>query len=313
MAQGGQGLFEGGGAVVGGEGEDAGARVEVRAVRGERREEVQGAGAARGVGEGEGEAFAADAGLEGGGGALGDDPAVVDDGDGVGQLVGLLQVLGGEQHGGAGGDQFPYALPGVGAAARVEAGGGFVQDDHGRAGDQRPGEVEAAPHPAGVGAAGPVGRLRQAEAVEEFGGAPAGGAASRAVQAGHQVQVLAAGQLLVDGGVLAGEAEAGPDRLGGGADVVARHPGAARVGPQQGGEDADGGGLAGAVGTEQAEDGAGRGVQVDPGEGLLGAEALGEPFGAQGGPVAGCGAGAAHAATVRRALRGVRSVQCSST
>ena len=39
------------------------------------------------------------------GGALGDDPAVVDHGDVVGEPVGFLEVLGGEQHGGAAGDQ----------------------------------------------------------------------------------------------------------------------------------------------------------------------------------------------------------------
>ena len=43
--------------------------------------------------------------LELGGGALGDHPAVVDDHDPVGQLVGLVEVLGGEQQGHPVGDQ----------------------------------------------------------------------------------------------------------------------------------------------------------------------------------------------------------------
>ena len=53
----------------------------------------------------------------------------------------------------------------------------------------------------------------------------------------------------------------------------------ARVGLEQGREDADGGGLAGAVRAEDAEDGAGGNGEVDPVEGLGGAEALPEPLG----------------------------------
>jgi signal transduction histidine kinase len=49
----------------------------------------------------------ADRALEPAGGALGDDPAVVDDGDPVGEPVGLVQVLGGQQHRGPVGDDGP--------------------------------------------------------------------------------------------------------------------------------------------------------------------------------------------------------------
>src|SRR6266542_501787 len=48
-------------------------------------------------------------------GALADQPAVVDDRDAVGQLVRLLQVLGGQQHGRPGADQVADQLPEVGA------------------------------------------------------------------------------------------------------------------------------------------------------------------------------------------------------
>ena len=60
--------------------------------------------------------------------------------------------------------------------------------------------------------------------------------------------------------------------------VVAADRGAARVGAQQGGEHPHGGGLAGAVGTEQAEHRAGPGGEVDAVEGGGGAEALDQPF-----------------------------------
>ncbi len=45
------------------------------------------------------------------------------------------------------------------------------------------------------------------------------------------------------------------------------HPGGPGVGHQQGGQDANGGGLAGPVGAEKAEDGAGDHVEVEPVEG----------------------------------------------
>ena len=69
--------------------------------------------------------------LELGRGALGHDPAAVDDGDAVGQPVGLLQVLRGEEHGGHPdpaklGDDLPHAL----AAGQVEAGRRLVEEDH---------------------------------------------------------------------------------------------------------------------------------------------------------------------------------------
>ena len=80
---------------------------------------------------------AARPGLELVGRAGGDDPAVVDDHDVAGQLVGLLEVLGGEQHVGAVGDQVADGLPQLDAAARVEAGGRLVEQQQLRA--RRPG------------------------------------------------------------------------------------------------------------------------------------------------------------------------------
>jgi hypothetical protein len=69
----------------------------------------------------------ADRGLELPGGALGDDPAVVDDGDPVGQLVGLVQVLGGQQDGGAAGGQRSDDVPDLVAAVGVQPGGRLIQ------------------------------------------------------------------------------------------------------------------------------------------------------------------------------------------
>ena len=64
--------------------------------------------------------------------ALRDDPAVVDHDDVVGELVGLFEVLRGQQQRGALGDEAAQHLPQIAAAARVQAGGGLVEEQHGR-------------------------------------------------------------------------------------------------------------------------------------------------------------------------------------
>jgi len=69
--------------------------------------------------------------------------------------------------------------------------------------------------------------------------------------------------VLVDRRVLAGEPDLAAQLARLGDDVEAGDAGAAAVGRQQGGEDADRSRLAGAVGAEQGEDGAGGGAEVD--------------------------------------------------
>ncbi len=87
-------------------------------------------------------------------------------------------------------------------------------------------------------------------------------------QAADEREVLAAGEVDVDGRALPRQADL-EARLGGLVDhVVAHHLGAPAVGPQDGGQDAHGGRLAGAVGPEQAEDRAGRHLEVDAAQGV---------------------------------------------
>ncbi len=119
--------------------------------------------------------------LEFGGGALGEGAAAAEDGDAVGEPVGLLQVLGGQEDRRTARGEFADHLPQLLAVARVEAGGRFVEEHHaGGAGaaDESGGQVEAAAHAARVRPGQPAAGLGEAEAFEEFGGAACGGAVS---------------------------------------------------------------------------------------------------------------------------------------
>ena len=101
-----------------------------------------------GIGEVEPDVAAGDAALQLGGGSFGDDPALVEHRDPVGQLVRLVEVLGGEQDGDPGRGELADDLPHGATAARVQAGGGLVEEDHPGLADQGHRQVEPSSHPA---------------------------------------------------------------------------------------------------------------------------------------------------------------------
>jgi hypothetical protein len=69
-----------------------------------------------------------DASLKRLGRAIGHDLPAVDNGDAVGKLIGLLEVLGGEEYGGAVLHvQAAYLIPQRHAGYRVEPGGGLIE------------------------------------------------------------------------------------------------------------------------------------------------------------------------------------------
>ena len=105
-------------------------------------------------------------------------------------------------------------VPHLVAAARVEAGGRLVEEQQLGRDDDAGGDVQPPPHAAAVVLDQPAGRLLEPERVEQLAGARLGGGALEAEQAAEQDEVLAAGQVLVDGGQLAGEADerSGPRR-----------------------------------------------------------------------------------------------------
>jgi hypothetical protein len=87
------------------------------------------------------------------------------------------------------------------------------------------------------------------------------------VEPPDQGQVLGAGEVLVDGRVLPGQADQPADRRGVADDVDTGDLGPPGVRPQQRGEDVHGRGLAGAVGAEQAQHRARLHLQRDAVEG----------------------------------------------
>ena len=172
----------------------------------------------------------ADRRLELAAGALGDDPAVVDDRDAVGQLVGLVEVLRGQQHRRAVGRPAPGRCPRPGCGC---AGRGRWSARRGRAGRGVTTMLAAMSSrrrmPPEYFFTCRSAASARPNALEQLVG-PARAAARRGVaeQPAEQDQVLRAGQVLVDRGELPGEADPAADRVGLAHDVVAEHPRRAR-------------------------------------------------------------------------------------
>ena len=95
------------------------------------------------------DAVVADVRLQLVGGAVRNRAPVVEHDDVVGQLVGLVEVLGGEQDGGAVADEAAQHVPQLVPAPRVEAGRGLVEEQHlgGRRRGWRPGRGGGACRP----------------------------------------------------------------------------------------------------------------------------------------------------------------------
>jgi hypothetical protein len=131
---------------------------------------------------------------------------------------------------------------------RVQARGRLIEEDHRRVPDQAHGDVEPAPHAAGVGRHLAPAGIDQVELGEQFGGD--GARVLHVSQLADQDQVLAPRQDLVDRRELSGQADRGPDasRLRRHVEPVDRQ--GATVGPEQRRQDPHGRGLACSVGAE---------------------------------------------------------------
>ena len=156
-----------------------------------------------------------------------------------------------------------HDVPHLVAAARVEAGGRLVEEEQVGRVEDAGGDVEAPPHAARVVLDLLAGRVGQPEGVEQLRGPLAARPLRWPSSRPSSTRFSRAGEVLVDRGVLAGEAHPAAHRVGLAHHVVAEDAGLAAVGPQQGGEHPHGGGLAGAVRAEDAVDRAGGHGEVD--------------------------------------------------
>jgi hypothetical protein len=170
------------------------------------------------------------------------------------ELVGLLHVVGREQDREAlVGLQTADLLPHGDAHLGVEPGGGLVEEQHARPVHQADRDVEPALHPAGVGPSHAARGVGQAELLEELVDPAVEIASAHPLQVPLQLHVLPAGQVAVHAGALRHDADRAAYLARLPEHVPARHARPALVGVRERGEHLDGGGLARAVGAEQAE------------------------------------------------------------
>jgi len=204
---------------------------------------------------------------------------VIDDDDAIGQAVGLIEVLRRQHDRGAviadGLDLIPQGQP----TTRIKTGRWLVEEDGRWVGDQRGHDVETMSLTPGQRAGQLIGVLAHRKPVDELsdtGGAPISG---QVIQAPEKIKVLARRELVIDGGALAGEPDgaAHHPRLAG--DIEASDGGRPAVDGQERGQQLDHGGLAGSVGAEHTEDGAGWHGEAQPVDRDLLAEGLAQPLG----------------------------------
>ncbi len=149
--------------------------------------------------------------------------------------------------------QLAHDGPDLVAAARVQARGRLVEEQHLRARQQAGGDVEPAAHAAGVGPGRPISRLRQVEPLEQLAGAAAGLLTGQLEQAPEHLQVLPPGQQLVDRRELPRQADQLADSGRLPRHVAAEDLRPARIRGQQRGQNADQRGLARPVRAQQAK------------------------------------------------------------
>ena len=146
-------------------------------------------------------------------------------------------------------DKRPQIVP----RARIESRGGFIQEKDGRPTNQAGCQVESSPHPARIGLDRLVARDKQRHSFESLLSPMLVLALIQVIQQSDQFEVLAPGQEFVDRGVLTGEPDHRPDRLGIIADVETRDGRSTAVRLQQGREHSNQGRLAGTVWAEERQ------------------------------------------------------------
>jgi len=204
------------------------------------------------------------------GAAVGHDPPLGQDEDAVGQLLGLGQVVGGEQDGGVlQVGQAVHQVVEVPPRPWVEPGGRLVEEQQLGPAHQADGDVQAAALPPGQGGEPLAGLLgephRLEQRVDVAGSRPLGRGVGGVVAAEVGQEVAHPPAPVVAPG-LQDHADPGPPPLVAPGRVDAEHADLAGRAHPEPLQDLDGGGLAGAVRPEQRDHLAAADVEVDPGE-----------------------------------------------
>src|SRR5581483_4778720 len=193
-----------------------------------------------------------------------DDRALAEDGDAVGELLRLVEVVRGQQ------DRLPERpqgadhVPGRAPRSGVEARRRLVEEEHLGIADQPEPEVEAPPLAAGERPYPRVPLLGEADELDHLVRV-----ARPLVVAGEQIEVLGDAQVLVHRTRLEDDADTLPPVAPGALGVLAEDGDRAGVTPPVSLEDLDRGRLARAVRAEQAEHLARGDLEIDPADGLV--------------------------------------------
>ncbi len=167
---------------------------------------------------------------------------------------GLVHVMRGDEDGEAAGGELVNLAPEIAPRFRIDAGGRLVEQQQTGV-RQRAGAEREALLPAAGQLAGDL-FLAAFETKPRDHRLGRGGRPRDAIDAGDEFEILAHREIVVEAEALRHVADAGLDLGGIGADVVTETGAAAFVRREQPAQHADGGGLAGAIGSEEAEDGA---------------------------------------------------------
>ena len=187
-----------------------------------------------------------------------------EDGDAVGEPLGLVHRMRGDDDRRA---ELPEPLdhaPCGPASRRIEAGGRLVEKEQLGVADQRESDVETPALPAREVLRECVDAIGQPDQLGDLGGS-----ARRAVVAGIELQAFAHGQPAIGLGLLKDDADALSPGAVGGRRVDPEHAGGATAAGAKPGQDFDEGRLARPVGAQQSEDFATPNLRIDAPEHVM--------------------------------------------
>jgi hypothetical protein len=195
--------------------------------------------------------------------AGGDDAPVAEDGESVGESLGLLHVMRGQEDALAKRPQVADCLPGLAARGRVEAGRRLVEEDELRIADERERKVEASQLSARERAHARFALLAETDELDHLAHV-----SCPLVIAGEELEDLPDGEEGVHGRGLEDDADARPKVAAGAGRIGAENLHRAFVPAPVALEDLDGRRLAGAVRPEEGEHLARLDAEADPVEDL---------------------------------------------